>query len=76
MQSRSKTGKDYAVSLDHLDNRSTIRLTQQPKCLEAKPLVITVPNSQGRDWRFSGYLADPSFVADLEKVAAGMGLDE
>ena len=40
------------------------------------PFVITVPNSQGRDWHFLGHLADPSFVAEFEKVVAGMGSDE
>ena len=55
IQSRSSTGKDYTSSLYHLDNRNTIRLTQQPKCLEPKPFVITVPNSQG---------ATPSRIAE------------
>ena len=65
MQSRSKTGKDDAVSLYQLDSRNIIGPAQEPKRLKRKPFVITIPNSQGRDWHYSGHLADPSFVAEF-----------
>ena len=76
IQFRAMTDSEHVVSLDHVEKKRAVAATHSVEGPHPNPFIVPVPNSQGGDWVFPGYLSDPSLMAEVAKLSLGMSSEE